>query len=61
MSTKHEPQSSPWEPTNAAENLPEGDERGKEYVQPAILSHSGEEILKELGPAQACYSFTPWD
>ena len=27
------------------------------YVSPAILSHSGEDILEELGPAQACYPF----
>ena len=29
----------------------------KAYVSPAILSHSGEDILEELGPAQACYPF----
>jgi len=29
----------------------------RDYVSPAILSHSGEDILEELGPAQACYPF----
>ena len=29
----------------------------REYVRPTILSHSGEEILEDLGPAQACYPF----
>ena len=61
MNTKHEPQNSPWEPAKDVESSAEGSERGREYVRPAILSHSGEEILEELGPAQACYSFTPWD
>lgn len=30
---------------------------GKVYVKPAVLTHSGEDILDELGPAQACYPF----
>lgn len=29
----------------------------KQYVKPAVLTHSGEDILDELGPAQACYPF----
>ena len=28
------------------------------YEKPLIVSHSGEELLKELGPAQACYGFS---
>ena len=32
-------------------------EAAREYVRPEILSHSGEEILEDLGPAQACYPF----
>ena len=28
------------------------------YKRPEILSHSGEGILEELGPAQACYPYT---
>ena len=45
-------------------DLPSGDETqdpgaksGKKYVKPAVLTHSGEDILDELGPAQACYPF----
>ena len=36
-------------------------EGAREYVRPTILSHSGEEILEDLGPAQACYPYTPLD
>ena len=32
-------------------------EAAREYVRPEILSHSGEEILEDLGPAQAGYPF----
>ncbi len=35
--------------------------RAREYVRPSILSHSGEEILEDLGPAQACYPYSPFD
>ena len=39
-------------------DLPGGANEGtREYVRPTILSHSGEEILEDLGPAQACYPF----
>ena len=27
------------------------------YEAPRIISHSGEQILEQLGPAQACYPF----
>ncbi len=33
-------------------------EASKVYVAPAILSCSGEDILEDLGPAQACYPFS---
>jgi hypothetical protein len=31
--------------------------RPTRYERPLIISHSGDEILEELGPAQACYPF----
>ena len=37
--------------TDATSNAPT-------YETPEIVSHSGEELLKELGPAQACYGFS---
>ncbi len=37
------------------------EEGPREYVRPTILSHSGEEILEDLGPAQACYPYSPLD
>ncbi len=30
----------------------------KSYEPPRILTYSGEELLKDLGPAQACRGFT---
>ncbi len=30
----------------------------KQYVRPTVLTHSGEDLLDELGPAQACYPFS---
>jgi len=30
----------------------------KPYEPPRILTYSGEELLKDLGPAQACRGFT---
>lgn len=35
-----------------------GVKSGKQYVKPAVLTHSGDEVLDELGPAQACYPFS---
>ena len=57
MNSPHESQNSSSEPTSSNEALAQGNERAREYVQPTILSHSGEEILEDLGPAQACYPF----
>lgn len=50
---------SPLERQTSATGDPEvgAQEAAREYVRPAILSHSGEEILEDLGPAQACYPY----
>lgn len=42
------------------QDLPPGDDAQKpvkKYVKPAVLTHSGEDVLDELGPAQACYPY----
>ena len=61
MNNQSEPEKSPWESALDVETSVKGSEKSRVYVRPTILSHSGEKILEELGPAQACYSFTPWD
>ena len=52
-------------PTPADNDSPHREERTTDasskapaYETPEIVSHSGEELLKELGPAQACYGFS---
>ncbi len=51
--------STPLESQTSATGEPQvgAQKTAREYVRPTILSHSGEEILEDLGPAQACYPF----
>jgi hypothetical protein len=41
----------------ASAKSPSRAQRTALYERPTIISHSGEDILEELGPAQACYPF----
>ena len=43
--------------TTTPTRSPQTRETTTAYERPVILSHSGEDILEELGPAQACYPF----
>ncbi len=36
-----------------------GDKRIEEYEAPEVVTYTAEEILEELGPAQAVYGQTP--
>ena len=40
------------------ESQPAVEKIQRAYERPVVISHSGEDVLEELGPAQACYPFT---